>query len=279
MPLDSGVTPADLDELTGIVSRAAAAILAECASGLKTRTKSDGSPVTAADEASEAIILEGLSRVMPGVPVISEEASGGVSRYRNDDVFALVDPLDGTRELVAGRDEYCINLAIVSGGRPRVGILAAPALSLLWRTGAHGRAERLRLAPGAIAQAATDRVALRPRPWPQAGAIAAISRSHLDAQTQRFLSHLPETRRVASGSAIKLCWVAEGAADVYPRLSPVSQWDVAAGDAILTAAGGIVTTPAGTPLNYGGTDLLVPAFVAWGDPASARRLASDDSRR
>jgi len=261
-----------IDALTGIVSRAAEAILKARAGALATRHKADRSPVTAADEAAEAVILEGLARVLPGVPVVSEEA--GATTELKGDAYFLVDPLDGTRELVAGRDEFCVNIALVSAGRARLGLIGSPALGLIWRTGAPG-AERLTVAPGAEPESATERRPIRTRPWPPAGAIAAISRSHLDARTQAFLERLPPTERIASGSALKLCRLAEGKADVYPRLSPVCQWDLAAGDALVTAAGGLVTTPEGAPLTYdmGRERFLVDGFIAWGDP-SARRLVS-----
>jgi 3'(2'), 5'-bisphosphate nucleotidase len=261
-----------IDALTGIVSRAAEAIVKARAGALATRHKADRSPVTAADEASEAVILEGLARVLPGVPVVSEEA-GATSELAGDAYF-LVDPLDGTRELVAGRDEFCVNIALVLAGRARLGLIGSPSLGLIWRTGVNG-AERLTLAPGAEPESATERSTIRIRPWPPSGAIAAISRSHLDARTQAFLERLPPTERIASGSALKLCRVAEGKADVYPRLSPVCQWDLAAGDAIVTAAGGLVTTPEGAPLTYDMTSkrFLVDGFIAWGDP-SAPKLVS-----
>jgi 3'(2'), 5'-bisphosphate nucleotidase len=262
-----------LDELTGIVSRAAAAILAARASGLKTRAKADTSPVTAADEASEAIIVEGVAQILPGVAVVSEELSLREPPKRGEHDLVLVDPVDGTRELVAGRDEFCINLALVREGRLRLGIIAAPVLGLIWRTAAGGGAERMRLAPGAPPTHAADRCAIRTRTWPTRP-VAIVSRSHLDAPTQAFLARLPAHERLASGSAIKLCRVAEGGADVYPRLGRVHQWDVAAGEAILTAAGGRVSSAQGGALQYGATapHFLVPGFVAWGDAAAPRRF-------
>jgi 3'(2'), 5'-bisphosphate nucleotidase len=261
-----------IEALTGIVSRAAEAIVKARAGALATRHKADRSPVTAADEASEAVILEGLARLLPGIPVVSEEA--GATAELAGDAYFLVDPLDGTRELVAGRDEFCVNIALVLAGRARLGLIGSPALGLIWRTGAQG-AERLTLAAGAEPKSATERSAIRTRPWPQTGAIAAISRSHLDPRTQAFLERLPPTERVASGSALKLCRVAEGTADVYPRLAEVCQWDLAAGDAIVTAAGGLVTTPEGAPLTYDMTSegFLVDGFIAWGD-SSAPTLVS-----
>src|SRR5262245_37376591 len=137
-----------LDELTAIVSAAAAAILAARAGSLDTRAKPDLTPVTAADHASEAVILEALARLLPDVCVISEEAVGCAFPDRIPDRFVLVDPLDGTREFIAGRDEFTVNLALVGGGRPRLGIVAAPAQGLLWRGIEGGGAERLRLEPG-----------------------------------------------------------------------------------------------------------------------------------
>lgn len=263
-----------IEDMTTIVSQAAAAILAARASALNTRTKVDQSPVTAADDASEAIILEGMARLLPGVPIISEEASARATVGAVGDEFVLVDPVDGTRELVAGRDEFTVNLGLVRAGRPALGIIAAPALGLVWRTAASGGAQRCRLAPGAAAGTATEFAAIRTRPMPKSSVVAAVSRSHFDAATGAFLTRLGArfgaVTRLESGSAIKLCRVAEGLADVYPRLAPTHQWDVAAGHAILAAAGGIVTTAEGLPLSYHPADgLRVSGFIAWGDPAAA----------
>jgi 3'(2'), 5'-bisphosphate nucleotidase len=262
-----------IDALTTLVSRAAAAILEVRARALNPRTKADQSPVTAADDASEAIILEGAARLLPGVPVISEEAiaSGAVATIASE--FILVDPVDGTRELVAGRDEFTINLALVRDGAPALGIVAAPALGVMWRTAPGGGAERFRLAPGAAADAATEIVKIRTRAMPMSDIVAAVSRSHFDPATDAFLTTLGAQfgtiTRLASGSAIKLGRVAEGSADVYPRLAPTHQWDVAAGHAIVAAAGGVVTTPDRLPLSYRPAEgLRVPGFIAWGDPSA-----------
>jgi len=259
-----------LDQMTSIVSRAAAAILPARASALNTRTKADQSPVTAADEASEAIILEGMTRLMPGVPIISEEASARAAVGAIGEEFILVDPVDGTRELVAGRDEFSINLGLVRAGLPVLGIVAAPALGMVWRTAPGGGAQRFRLSPGAAADAATDVAAIHTRAMPKVGIVAAVSRSHFDPATDAFLARLGDVRRLTSGSAIKLCRVAEGSADVYPRLASTHQWDVAAGHAILAAAGGSVTTPDRKPLIYrpDSEGLRVLGFIAWGDPTA-----------
>jgi 3'(2'), 5'-bisphosphate nucleotidase len=263
-----------LDELTTIVSRAAGAVLAAAAGGLMARNKADMSPVTAADEAAESVIIEAVLRLLPGLPIVSEEATGGAPPGRLDGGFVLVDPIDGTRELVAGRDEFTVNLAVIDGGRPILGLISAPARGLLWRAALGTGAERVRLAPGAPASEAHERAAIRPRPLPEGTLRAAVSRSHFDAETGAFLARLGPLEQVASGSSVKFCWVAEGGADVYARLAPTREWDIAAGDAIVTAAGGIVAAPDGRPLRYGRASegFLVPGFIAWGDPAAPAKL-------
>lgn len=263
-----------LDELSSIVSAAGAAILAVRAGSLAIRAKADHSPVTAADEASEAVMLEGISRVLPGVSVVSEEAVAGSPPASLSENFVLVDPLDGTRELLAGRDEFTINVAIVNGGRAWLGIVAAPARGLLWRGIEGGGAERLLLAAGIPVSAARERTAIHTRACPRAGLIAAVSRSHLDAQTAAWLARLPTAQRVACGSAVKFCQLAEGAADVYPRLSTTCEWDIAAGHAILAAAGGMLVTPDGGAMTYGRVEagFRVPGFMAWGDPCAPAAL-------
>ena len=259
-PLDACLA----DALTTLVARAAAAILAVAPAALATRLKADHTPVTAADEAADAVIAEGLARLLPGIGVVSEE---GVRRAEAPgDTFALVDPLDGTKEFVAGRDEYTVNVAIIAGGRPIAGFIAAPALGLMFR-GIVGRgAERLPLAGGGAA------VAIHCRATPAGPLVAAVSRSHLDPDTTAFLDRLGISERITCGSSLKFCRIAEGVADVYPRFSPTSEWDIAAGHAIVTAAGGIMTAPSGAPLHYGRApaDFKVPGFVVWGD--ASRRV-------
>jgi 3'(2'), 5'-bisphosphate nucleotidase len=260
-----------IDELTTVVSQAAAAILAARAASLNVRSKKDQSPVTAADDAAEGIIMAGVARLLPGVPIVSEEAVYRVPPGPFEGDFVLIDPVDGTRELVAGRDEFTVNVAVVSDGRPVLGIIAAPARGLIWRTAASGGTERFALRPGAPAEEARDRAAIRPRSSSGTALVAAVSRSHLDPQTRALLARLPNVQSVASGSSVKLCWVAEGTADLYPRLGPTHEWDVAAGDAIVTAAGGIMTTADGKPLSYGRSaqGFSVPGFIAWGSPSTA----------
>jgi 3'(2'), 5'-bisphosphate nucleotidase len=264
-----------LDELTTVVSRAAAVIRTARAGTLVARAKSDLSPVTSADEAAEALIVESVAHLLPGVPIMSEEAvyRSGCVPVEGD--FVLVDPVDGTRELIAGRDEFTVNVALIRQARPVLGIVAAPALGLVWRAAAGGGAERFRLAPGAPAAGAQDRTAIRTRPCPGEAPIAIVSRSHLDAKTEAFLAGIADVQRIVSGSALKLCRVAEGSADLYPRLGATHEWDVAAGHAVLAEAGGVVTRPDGAALNYGAfTDgLVVQGFIAWGDSSAIGRFA------
>ncbi|HEY4982015.1 MAG TPA: inositol monophosphatase family protein [Pseudolabrys sp.] len=276
MTSDSEISPAQaaklLVELTAIVARASALIRVVSPATVSHRLKPDQSPVTVADEASEAAILEGLSRLLPNVPVVSEEMAGSKKPppLPLDRSFIVVDPLDGTREFLAGRDEFTVNLAIITAGVPIAGIIAAPNRGLIWRGIVGDKAERLRLLP----DGADQPQAIRTRRWPTQGAVAVMSRSHLDPDTEAFLARLAPITRSASGSAIKFCHIAEGAADVYPRLATTCEWDVAAGHALVVAAGGIVTTPQGSALPYGraAERFRVPAFIAWGDPAKAASI-------
>jgi 3'(2'), 5'-bisphosphate nucleotidase len=264
--LDTVACAALLEALTALSARAAEAIL-DTAGGGTTRRKADGSPVTQADEAAEAVILDGLCRLAPDVPAISEEhaAHAGLEGAAgSNDSYFLVDPLDGTREFIAGRDEYAINIAIVTGGAPILGIITAPALGVAWR-GIVGRgAERISLASGKSSAAS----AIRTRLCPKCEPVILLSRSHLDARTEAYIEALPQAKRVQLGSAIKFCRIAEGTADIYPRLAPTHDWDTAAGHALVKAAGGRVSAPDGRGLVYGSRELLLPAFIAAGDPAA-----------
>jgi 3'(2'), 5'-bisphosphate nucleotidase len=256
--------------LTELALLAAQAIMRLRETQLGVRAKPDCSPVTAADEASEAILLEGLARLMPGIVVVSEEQDRHVMPAPGA-TFVLVDPLDGTREFIAGRDEFVVALGIIADGAPVAGILAAPARQLLWR-GVVGRgAERLASPSGRTGE--PERI--RTREWPGDSAAALVSRSHLDGASAALLDRLHVSHRQPCGSALKFCLLAEGSADIYPRLAPTSAWDVAAGHALLTAAGGTVVHADATPLLYGEgeSSLRVADFCACGDPKAVARLA------
>src|SRR5262249_40482839 len=259
-----------MDDLTALVSQAAAAIVRVGRERAQPRLKGDLTPVCDADEAAEAVLLDGLARLMPGIPAVSEEACARGARPRPGAQFFLVDPLDGTREFLAGLEEDTVNVALVADGIPQIGIIAGPGQGRIWR-GASGRGgERLDLAPGADPAAARNIVPLVPRRRPAQGLVAAVSRSHLDPRTAAFVAALPSAEQIACGSSLKFCRLAEGAADVYPRLAPTREWDIAAGHALLRASGGAMTTPDGTALLYGQSadDFLVPGFVAWADGAA-----------
>ncbi|MGE0565809.1 MAG: 3'(2'),5'-bisphosphate nucleotidase CysQ [Pseudolabrys sp.] len=264
---ESATASALLKPLTEIVATAAAAVRAISASTAARRTKTDGSFVTEADERSEQIILDGLAALAPAIPVIAEEQMTRAAAPRLGGQYFLVDPLDGTREYVAGREEYAVNVALIRDGKPLIGIVASPARNRLWRGIVGLGAERLVLDDGRVSGAE----AIRTRSWPEGRAIAVVSRSHLDRETEARLAALKPAERIAMGSALKFCLVAEGSADVYPRLGETSEWDVAAGHALIVAAGGAVVGIDGLSLIYGraGGDFIVPGFIAWGDPARA----------
>jgi len=252
--------------LTDLVIRAGAAILAVNQTAMCVDGKADGSPVTEADLAADRIIAEGLARLAPNLPALSEERVH-LAEPAYDGSFFLIDPLDGTKEFIAGRDEFTVNIALVTNGTPLLGIIGAPALGLVWR-GLVGRgAERLTTHDPSEAQP----IHTRPLPKPGEPWIVAISRSHGDSRTEAFIDARPGAIRKTLGSAVKFGRVAEGAADIYPRLAPTSEWDVAAGCAVVTAAGGRITDGKGAALRFGSGrgGFIVPEFIAWGDPTAA----------
>lgn len=260
--------PALLTALAEAALAAGSVVMRIRAEGFEAGTKADESPVTPADLASEELLRARLAALLPGVPVVAEEA---VSQGRGEApgaCFLLVDPLDGTREFIAERGEFTINIGLVEDGVPICGVLYAPAVGRLYAGGGEG-AFRADLHPGAP----VERRLWRPiacRVAPAHGLVAVASRSHLDAGTEKLLGELDISERVSCGSALKFGLLAEGLADIYPRLSPVMEWDVAAGHAILRAAGGSVTRPDGTPLPYGrtGAGYVVPSFIARGRTAA-----------
>ena len=267
--IDCDAAAALMAPLTDLVVQAGAAIMAVNRHVMKVDGKDDGSPVTEADHAADHVIGEGLARLAPKIPAISEERECPAGSPFSGSFF-LIDPLDGTKEYVAGRAEFTVNLALVCEGIPLLGIIGAPALGLVWR-GLVGRgAERVEVS-GTTAKGAT---AIRTRPLPRPGQpwIAAVSRSHGDARTEAFIDSRPGAIRQRLGSAVKFARVAEGAVDIYPRLAPTHEWDIAAGHAIVSAAGGRITDAQGADLQFGKgvKDFIVPAFIAWGDPAAAR---------
>jgi 3'(2'), 5'-bisphosphate nucleotidase len=268
--IDRDAAASLIEPLTDLVIRAGHAILAVNRSAMKVDGKTDGSPVTEADLAADRIIGEGLARLAPEIPSLSEERVE-LASLPYEASFFLIDPLDGTKEFVAGRNEFTVNLALVTRGVPLLGIVAAPALGLIWR-GIVGRgAERLTLNDGAAPRVEP----IRTRPCPPRGKpwTVAVSRSHGDARTEAFIAERPGAVRSELGSAVKFGRVAEGLVDIYPRLSPTCEWDVAAGHAVVSAAGGRITDSKGAALHFGAgrADFIMPEFIAWGDPAAVEQ--------
>ena len=221
--------------------------------GFEVETKKDESPVTVCDRAAEHIILRALAVAAPGVPIIAEEEVAAGRIPAHGDIYFLVDPLDGTKEFVRGGDDYTVNIGLIVGGAPRLGVVYQPACDRLW-AGLVGE--------GAFVEGSTGRRPIRTRErGPTLDAVA--SKSHLTQSTVDYLREaVGECDHVSIGSSLKFCIVAEGRADIYPRLSPTSEWDTAAGHAVLLAAGGRVDGPDGTPLRYGKTAFLNRGFCA-----------------
>jgi len=234
---------------------AGAEILKLVEAGFEVETKKDESPVTVCDRAAEHIILRALAEAAPGVSIIAEEEVAAGRIPTHDEIYFLVDPLDGTKEFVRGGDDYTVNIGLIVDGSPQLGVVYQPASNRLW-AGLVGE--------GAFVENGSGRTPIRTR---ERGATldAVASKSHLTQSTVDYLREaVGECSHVSVGSSLKFCIVAEGRADIYPRLSPTSEWDTAAGHAVLLAAGGRVDGLDGTPLRYG-----KPAFLNLGFCATA----------
>lgn len=267
--------PTLAERLLPSVLAAGAAEMRHYAEGVDVEFKSDKSPVTAADREAEALILEGLQEAAPGVPVIAEERVAAGERTERGSAYFLVDPLDGTREFIKKSGEFTINIGLVVDGMPVFGLIYAPALEAFFVTLGERRAVETRIPLRAARESLADHD-LRPLATrtPNRSALTAVeSRSHGTPEDAAFLARydVADVRRV--GSSLKFCQIARGEADMYLRLGPTCEWDTAAGQAILAAAGGSVTTLDGEPLRYGrsGGDHVNPSFVAWAQGPIAPR--------
>lgn len=243
-----------------IAREAGAAIMAVYGGDVAVQAKDDDSPVTAADLAAHCCIVAGLARLTPEIPVLSEESAHTVAleERRRWSRFWLVDPLDGTREFLKGNGEFTVNIALVDGGVPVFGVIQAPVSGAVWH-GVPGQAA-FRRDGGAERVIATRRPATAPLR-------VAASRSHLDPRTAGMLGRIGRHESIGLGSSLKFCLLAEGGMDAYPRLGPTSEWDTAAGQAILEAAGGCVLDLQGRPFRYNQRETLLNGdFVALGDP-------------
>ncbi len=251
-------------EFANIASQAGELIMTRHKSEINVTLKFDGSPVTAADVEAERFIRARLTEIMPEVPIIAEESFSAKHDGPAPELFLLVDPLDGTREFLSGSDEFTVNIALIEAGEPIVGAIYAPALTQLYLAGTN--AFRAAVSPGTTLPALSALSVIVTSPVPAAGMRAIGSRSHMDAETERWLRQHPIGELRSAGSSLKFCLIARGEADVYPRLAPTMEWDTAAGHAILNAAGGVVLALDGTPVRYGKTEegYKNHGFVAWG---------------
>ncbi len=247
-----------LAEITRLALLAGDEIMTFYKGDMDIREKADASPVTAADEAAEAAILPGLRAATPDIPVVAEEEmSAGKQVEVSDAPFWLVDPLDGTKEFIAHRDEFTVNIALIIDRRAALGVVHAPALDVTYAAAGPGTAT-IRRGGGPVTPIAT-------RAAPPAGMTVIGSRSHANNEkTNEFLQPFTVANYVTAGSSIKFCLVAEGKADLYPRFGPTREWDTAAGHAVLSGAGGAVLTPDGAPFLYAKPHFLNGEFIAWG---------------
>lgn len=261
--------PADLLAALARIALDAGAVIRKVeAAGISARSKADASLVTDADEAAEALICPALRTLAPDTPIVAEEAVAAGGATMPGRRFFLVDPLDGTREFISGNGEYTVNIALVEDGTPRYGIIYAPARGVLYAGGDGAAFRALRVPEDEVAAEDWAPIHCRPRP---AGAIRlCASRSHADPATRAFMEGFEVEECISAGSALKFGLLAEGAVDIYPRLSPVMEWDSAAGHAIVVGAGGSVRRPDGTALTYGHpeNDFRVNGFIAEGSPAA-----------
>jgi len=241
-----------IDALRDLALEAGREIMRIYAAGFTARAKADASPVTEADEAAERLILAGLARIAPGTPVVAEESvSAGRGPRSIGARFFLVDPLDGTKEFVARNGEFTVNIALIENGRPVMGVIHAPVASeTYWGD-----------ATGAFAGEG-ERIAARRAPM--GGPIALVSRSHGNPETEAWLTTQRIAGRRNAGSSLKFCHIAAGMGDLYPRFGRTMEWDTAAGQAILEAAGGSVRDLDGRALAYGKPGFVNPSYVARG---------------
>jgi 3'(2'), 5'-bisphosphate nucleotidase len=248
-----------LERLIPIVRDAGDLIMKIYGTDFSVSGKADQSPVTEADQRAEALILPALAALLPGTPIVAEEAAAAGKIPSVGARFWLVDPLDGTKEFISRNGEFTVNIALVEDGQPTIGVVLAPALDRLF-AGAVGH--------GAFIEDANGRRPISVRSAPPEGLTVVASRSHGDATAlDTFLAGRQVAELRGAGSSLKICLVAAGEADLYPRLGRTMEWDIAAGHAVLSAAGGRLTRTDDTPLTYGKPDFANPHFVAAGAAA------------
>lgn len=254
------------ENLAAIALDAGAIIMEVYATDFEVDHKGDSSPVTLADEQAEVLILKRLKEIAPDLPVLAEEAvsEGNIPEIGNR--FALVDPLDGTKEFVGKRGEFTVNIAIIENGRPVMGVVYAPALGRLFVADSVSSAWQAAAEPGANVPSPVERTPLRIRQAGK-GLTAIASKSHRTPETDAFLEQFEIESIISAGSSLKFCLIAAGEADLYPRMGRTMEWDTGAGQAVVEAAGGRVLQEDGAPLLYGKTERGYdnPHFIVYGD--------------
>jgi 3'(2'), 5'-bisphosphate nucleotidase len=223
---------------------------------LRLANKADDSPLTRADLAAHDCIAPGLSKLTPNIPVVSEEDVSSHATRTQADRYWLIDPLDGTREFLDRNGEFTVNIALIESGRSVWGVVHAPVTQQTYWGGPHLGARRQDAA-------GTMPLRLTPRHDPSAICRILASKNHLNESTRAFINRIQPHELLQAGSSLKFCRLAEGLADVYPRMSPTCEWDTAAAQAVLEGAGGAVLDLQGAPLGYSKPELLNPSFVAW----------------
>lgn len=245
-----------LDKVLEIADSASRKVMEIYRTDFEVQTKEDNSPITAADLASHHVIVDGLRALTPEIPILSEESANAPwTERKNWTRFWLVDPIDGTKDFTNRTGEFTVNIALIENGEPVMGVVTAPALDEAywgikglgaWKRDADGNTRKLEVVD------------------PPKAVRAVASKNHMNDETRAFIEQLGEHELVQAGSSLKFCRIAEGQADIYPRLGPTCEWDTGAAHAVLSAAGGKVNQLDGTPLAYGKEDVLNPYFIASG---------------
>ncbi len=255
------------DQLARIALDAGALIMEVYARDFEISRKGDASPVTEADQRAEALILDAMRTLEPGLPVIAEECASSGEIPEHGPRFALVDPLDGTREFISKRGEFTVNIAIIENGLPVMGVVYAPAKARLFVQETPDYAWQASAEPGGDVPPPEARMQLKIRAMPETGLVAIASKSHRSPETDVFLQNYDVSEIIAAGSSLKFCLIAAGEADLYPRIGRTMEWDTAAGHGVVAAAGGCVLTEEGQPLIYGKKERGYdnPYFIVYGD--------------
>ncbi|MGB3625705.1 MAG: 3'(2'),5'-bisphosphate nucleotidase CysQ [Henriciella sp.] len=255
------------DQLARIALDAGALIMEIYETDFDVDSKDDASPVTEADEKAEVLILKGLAEADPDLDVIAEESVAAGNLPDHGARFALVDPLDGTREFIKKNGQFTVNIAIIEHGKPVMGVVYAPALNRLFLAESPDTAWQAEVKPGEPVPASDSRMPMQIRKAPEEGLTAIASKSHRSPETDEFLSKFDVKEIISAGSSLKLCLVGAGEADIYPRMGRTMEWDTAAGQAVAEAAGARVMTEDGVPLRYGKKERGYdnPHFIVYGD--------------